>query len=480
MSDITALARIIAGSARNVDISSNTPVVLTIKIGGSVSNTELTKAILDKLLLINAAADSDGTFDTRYTKKTDLAALTAGKGASLVGIQDAGSYFSTKNVEAALQQLAGVVGTGTAAGISYNHATSGLAATNVQTAIDEVVTRIVATETVANAAIPATQKGSANGVATLDSGGKVPVAQLPNSVMEYKGTYNASTNTPTLVDGTGNTGDVYRVTVAGAGVDSLNFVVGDYAIYNGSTWEKAHSGSDAVVTVNGFAGIVVLTTDNVNEGTTNLYFTTSRAQTAAVVNAINSGVTATAPSQAAVFTALAGKQAASANLTAADTFFGGTSFTFTQANQLIQAGNADSLHFHSVLKKTGVVGESFAANTTFAVRMSSNAAAETLRQFRKGDITTTTTDLFYVIGLLQSASALTTGNAATIVTNGTLILGSSDTPFSSADVGKPVFLTASGTFSSTPPSTAGQGVTRIGIIEDTDRIFVQPSVVGVL
>jgi hypothetical protein len=480
MSDITALGRIISGAQRNVDISSNTLVTLSIKVGGSISNTELTKLILDKLILINAAADSDGTFDTRYTKKVDLAALTVSKGASLVGVQDVGSYFTTKNVEAALQQLASVVGTGTASGISYNHATSGLAATNVQTAIDEVVTRIVATETVANAAIPATQKGAANGVASLDSGGKVPVAQLPNSIMEYKGTYNASTNTPTLVDGTGNIGDVYRVTIAGAGVNSLNFVVGDYAIYNGTTWEKAHSGSDAVVSVNGFAGIVVLTSDNVAEGTTNLYFTNARAQTAAVVNSLGGSQTNQAPSVASVNTALAGKQAASANLTAADTFFGGTSFTFTQANQLIQAGNADSLHFHSVLKKAGVVGESFAANTTFAVRMSSNANSETLRQFRKADITTTTTDLFYVIGLLQSASSLTTGNAATIITNGTLILGSGDTNFVSADVGKPVFLTASGTFSVTPPSTTGQGVTRIGIIEDVDRIFVQPSVVGVL
>ena len=30
--------------------------------------------------------------------------------------------------------------------------------------------------------------GLANGVATLDSGGKIPASQLPSSVMEYKGT----------------------------------------------------------------------------------------------------------------------------------------------------------------------------------------------------------------------------------------------------------------------------------------------------
>lgn len=52
--------------------------------------------------------------------------------------------------------------------------------------------------------VPLTQKGANNGVATLDAGGKVPVSQLPNSVMELQGFWNASTNTPSLSDGSGN------------------------------------------------------------------------------------------------------------------------------------------------------------------------------------------------------------------------------------------------------------------------------------
>ncbi|KAF2331413.1 hypothetical protein [Flavobacterium nitrogenifigens] len=100
------------------------------------------------------------------------------------------------------------------------------------------------------------EKNIANGYAGLDAGGKILTSQLPNSVMEYKGVYNAATNTPALVNGTGNTGDVYRVTVSGAGVNSLNFVIGDYVVYNGSTWEKQHSGSDNVVSVFGRAGVI--------------------------------------------------------------------------------------------------------------------------------------------------------------------------------------------------------------------------------
>ena len=126
-----------------------------------------------------------------------------------------------------------------------------------------------------------TEKGANNGVATLDAGGKIPVAQLPNSVMEYKGTWNASTNTPTLVDGTGNAGDVYLVSVAGTqnlGSGSITFDVGDWVVYSGSVWQKSIN-SNAVVSVNGQTGVVTLTTSDVAEGS-NLYFTDERAQDA--------------------------------------------------------------------------------------------------------------------------------------------------------------------------------------------------------
>ena len=96
--------------------------------------------------------------------------------------------------------------------------------------------------------------GAANGVATLDSGGKVPVSQLPNSVMKNKGTWNVTTNTPYLVNGVGNAGDVYMV--IGAAVGGTNhdfgsgnilFYNGDQAIYDGSAWQRA-SGSSGTVT----------------------------------------------------------------------------------------------------------------------------------------------------------------------------------------------------------------------------------------
>lgn len=53
------------------------------------------------------------------------------------------------------------------------------------------------------------------GFASLDASGRVPYSQLPESAMEYEGNWDASTNTPTLVNGTGINGEFYIVSVAG-------------------------------------------------------------------------------------------------------------------------------------------------------------------------------------------------------------------------------------------------------------------------
>ena len=91
-----------------------------------------------------------------------------------------------------------------------------------------------------------------NGVATLDSDGRIPYSQLPESAVELKGYWNANTNTPTLVDGTGNTGDEYYVDVAGSqdlGSGVQYFSVGDRILYINGVWKNINS--TAVKSVNG-------------------------------------------------------------------------------------------------------------------------------------------------------------------------------------------------------------------------------------
>lgn len=62
--------------------------------------------------------------------------------------------------------------------------------------------------------------------------------------LNYKGTWNASTNTPTLTSSVGAKGDYYVVSVAGT--TNLNgealWGVGDWAVFNGSVWQRVEGG----------------------------------------------------------------------------------------------------------------------------------------------------------------------------------------------------------------------------------------------
>ncbi len=104
--------------------------------------------------------------------------------------------------------------------------------------------------------------GAALGVATLDAGGTVPLSQIPASIqggLIYQGTWNASTNTPTLASSVGTKGNYYAVSVAGStnlnGITDWN--IGDLAVFNGSVWEQIDN-TDAVTSVNGYTGTVTL------------------------------------------------------------------------------------------------------------------------------------------------------------------------------------------------------------------------------
>jgi hypothetical protein len=64
--------------------------------------------------------------------------------------------------------------------------------------------------------------------------------------LDYEGAWNAATNTPTLTSSVGTLGQFYIVSVAGAtdlnGI--TNWDVGDWALFNGSVWQRVEGGAD--------------------------------------------------------------------------------------------------------------------------------------------------------------------------------------------------------------------------------------------
>ena len=148
--------------------------------------------------------------------------------------------------------------------------------------------------------------GVANGVATLDGTGTVPISQLPSAVLgalSYQGTWNASTNTPTLTSSVGTKGYYYVVNVAGStnlnGITDWN--IGDWAVYNGSAWQKVDN-TDVVTSVNGYVGAVVLGYGDITTGVVAVAnggtgVTTSSGANSVVLRDSNQNITANSISE---------------------------------------------------------------------------------------------------------------------------------------------------------------------------------------
>ena len=85
--------------------------------------------------------------------------------------------------------------------------------------------------------------------------------------LTYQGTWNASTNTPTLASGTGSSGYYYVVATAGAtNLDGItDWQVGDWLLFNGTVWQKIDQ-TNTVTSVAGKTGAVTLTNADVGLG----------------------------------------------------------------------------------------------------------------------------------------------------------------------------------------------------------------------
>ena len=105
--------------------------------------------------------------------------------------------------------------------------------------------------------------------------------------LTYKGTWNASTNTPTLASGVGDKGDYYVVSVAGStNLDGItDWQPGDWAIFNGTEWQKIDQSwaiagaNDNITSMTGITGgisspdfIQFDTTATVTDATGRLYY----------------------------------------------------------------------------------------------------------------------------------------------------------------------------------------------------------------
>jgi hypothetical protein len=143
-------------------------------------------------------------------------------------------------------------------------------------------------------AINSTLTGYVSGSGTISSSDSIlsAIQKLNGNVglltgaIIYQGTWNASTNTPTIISGVGIKGYMYKVSVAGTttvdGVSQWN--VGDQLVFDGTVWDKIDGIANEVLSVFGRVGAVVAASGDYNTSqvteNTNLYYTDARARAA--------------------------------------------------------------------------------------------------------------------------------------------------------------------------------------------------------
>jgi hypothetical protein len=180
--------------------------------------------------------------------------------------------------------------------------------------------------------------------------------------MEYKGTWDASTNTPTLADGVGNTGDVYNTSVAGTqdlGSGNITFNIGDWVIYNGSIWEKSSNTSEVQSVFSRTGAVTAQTGDYTGSQVTN----------------VPSGGVAATDVQAAINELDLDKENSFTKNTAFNKDFGSIAGTVTEGNdaRLSDARTCNNTFLDSATSRfnlgVGAVGDGvFQANSTTAAQ----------------------------------------------------------------------------------------------------------------
>ena len=195
----------------------------------------------------------------------------------------------------------------------------------------------------------------------------------------YKGTWNASTNSPTLTSSVGTQGNYYIVSVAGTttlnGISSWS--IGDWVIFDGSVWQKVDN-SSAVTSVNGQTGTVILSTTNITEGT-NLYYTDARARAS---NSAGAGISYS--SSTGVIS------------------YSGTIYTDSSIRGLISAGTGISYN-----STTGVIASTITQYTDALARASVSAGTGISYSSTTGVIATTITQ--YTDALARASLSAGTG-----------------------------------------------------------------------
>lgn len=496
MADFSKLSKLVSGVQRHVDLANNSLLVDNLKIKAGSGNDAFYATFSGSLSAVRTIALPDTNLDF-----ANIAALVTLSGVAANSL-DLGTFTGStipdsSTVKAALQSLETAVEAGSGTDFADDvfrisddgdsskkiaFQASAITASTVRTIsmpdanvnLADIATNtsgIADLVTLSGVAANATHLGTFTGAIIPDSSTVKSAFQsletfieaLPDP-MEYKGNYNATTNSPSLADGVGNNGDVYYVSVAGTqdfGSGSITFAVSDRVVYNGadSVWQKWDT-TDQVLSVFGRTGAVTaqsgdydtsLVTEN-----TNLYFTEARVRASVLTGFVSgAGTVSDADSVLSAIQKLNG-------------------------NNVVTQGEVDALEAVVAANSEKVVriaalGEATITSGIKAFRWAKAAdVGYTAGRFYLADNDASSADNFHVCGLYVAAGTEVITNVLTATKVGKLTAtGHGFT------IGSPIFLDSSGALTSTAPSTTDLAVVKVGIAEDANTIDVSIEIMGV-
>ena len=262
-----ATPRLINGTSFNGSADITVPVNTTQKSDAVSYNIPF----VSNITVGNQNLYTDSVSSLTYNPSTNTLATAAFAGALTGNASTATTLVTARNIT-----LSGDV-SGTA---SFNGGADALISTTIaDNSHLHTIANVTGLQSALDAKVDDIEKGSANGVATLDVNGKVTLTQIPDSVLgqlEYMGTWDFTT-LPTATQ----KGQYWIASASGNG-----YITGDWAVWNGTSFDKVDN-TDAVATVAGRTGNVVLTKSDV--GLANVDNTTDSSKPVSIAqqNALN-------------------------------------------------------------------------------------------------------------------------------------------------------------------------------------------------
>lgn len=169
-----------------------------------------------------------------------------------------------RNKRVQVSDIASLAGTGTGTGTV--NSVNGKPGPDIVLTASDVGAATALQGSKADTAEQLSSKNQPLGYAGLDGSGKVPPSLLPYTVLELQGPWDASTNTPALINGSGTPGQFYIASTSGTvdfGDGPITFSSGDSVICGGDGKYFKSENTNSVLSVNGKSGSVVLNKSDV-------------------------------------------------------------------------------------------------------------------------------------------------------------------------------------------------------------------------